>query len=78
MLKQCGTCVDYITDQGEKHQRAWEAELFVFSETMTLVDAATVGPTATKDTAKELERPAIAMLRGGAFMLVYAVVALTS
>ena len=40
--------VDYITDQGEEHQRAWEAELLASSETTTLVDAATEGPTAAK------------------------------
>ena len=32
--------VDYITDQGEEHQRAWEAELLASSGTVTLVDAA--------------------------------------
>ena len=70
--------VDYITDQGEEHQRAWEAELLASSETMTLVDAATEGPTAAKDAAKEHERPALAMLLGGAIMHGYAFVALTS
>ena len=35
---------------------------------MTLVVAATVGPTATKDAAEELERPAPALSCGGSIM----------
>ena len=65
-----GTCVDYITDQGEKHQRAWEAELLAFSGTLTLVWAAIRGPIAA-DAAMEHESPALAMSLGGTISRVY-------
>ena len=45
---------------------------------MTVVVAATIGPTAAKDAAKEHERPALAMFLGGAIMHVYALLALFS
>jgi hypothetical protein len=55
---------------GEKHQRAWEAELLAFSETMTLVKAAIRGPIAA-DAAMEHESLALAMSLGGAISRVY-------
>ena len=40
--------IDYITDKDETHQRACEAELLACRETMTLVLATTIGPTAAE------------------------------